>query len=428
VSERTREFLRRRAGELTRRGRVSVVAGATAATAGFLTGQLILVRVAVLLLFLPLVCLALVHRTRREIGASRRIDPGRLQVGEEARVDVVVQNNGLSGCGLLLAADTLPAGLTGRTQFAVRGLAAAETARAQYTVRSLLRGRHAVGPLTLRLSDPFGMCGVDRSVGGTDELIVIPAVHRLPVLRLGAEAAGTSDTRKTHPPTAGDDDLSVREYRRGDSLRRVNWRVTARRGELMVRQEEHPPQTRATLLLDTRGAAHRGEGPNASVEWAISAAASIGVHLLNRRFALRAVTETGTGLGGRIPEQLPPGPGTEGPYLDGLAVLQNSTARRLIEPGRFPGLGGDGLLVALVGELSIADAEELAARRRAGSIGIAIMLDVDAWEKSGRRRSRETVADRAAVLRNRGWSVAHARAGDDVAEVWQRVRSRSDAA
>ncbi|HEX3611350.1 MAG TPA: DUF58 domain-containing protein [Sporichthyaceae bacterium] len=413
--------------ELTWRGRFSVAAGLVAMVVGLPLHQMILVRVAVLLLFLPPVCLLLVHRTRHQVRASRRIEPGRVSAGEQATVTVAVANNGLTGCGLLLAADTLPVGLAGRTRFAVRGLAAAATAEARYQVDCLVRGRHPVGPLTLRLTDPFGMSGVDRSISGTDDLVVIPKVHPLPHLRFGAEVAGTSDTRKTHPPTAGDDDLAVREYRRGDSMRRINWRVTARRGELMVRQEEHPPQTRATLLLDSRAEAHRGEGLDSSLEWAVSAAASIGVQLLARRFALRAICESGIGLGALVPEVLPPGPGVEHTYLDGLAVLEASKTRRLLEPGRFSGLGGDGVLVAIVGDLSTADAEELAARRRAGTVAIALVLDVDTWGRGGRRRSRGGgSADHEAVFRNRGWGVATVRAGDDVAEVWQRVGVRSE--
>ena len=415
------------ARELTWRGQASVVLGLIAAVNGIVFGQLLLFRVAVLFLFLPLVCLLLVRRTRHELRATRRIDPPRLTAGEDAQVTVVVENNAISGVGLLLAADTLPAGLDGQTRFAIRGLAPAAVIEAQYRVHSAVRGRHQIGPLTLRLADPFGMCGLDRSISSTDELIVVPAVFPLPQLRLGAEVSGDSDNQRRPPPIASNDDLSVREYRRGDSLRRVNWRVTARRNELMVRQEEHPPQTRATLLLDSRLDAHRGEGVANSLEWAISAAASIGVHLVQRRFSLRVFNETGLGLGGLVHDVLDPAPGVEGQFLDGLAVLAASKARRLLEPGRFAGLGADGLLVAVVGEISIADAEELAARRRAGGTAIAVMLDVATWGGSGRRRAKDSTGDHGAVLRSRGWIVVSAHAGDDIAGVWQRAAGRSDA-
>ena len=78
---------------------------------------------------------------------------------------------------------------------------------------------------------------------------------------------------------AGDDDVIPRAYRDGDELRRVHWRSTARYGELMVRREEQRWQDRAVLILDSRRSAHIGSGPSSSFEFAVSAAASIGVHL-----------------------------------------------------------------------------------------------------------------------------------------------------
>jgi hypothetical protein len=149
--------------------------------------------------------------------------------------------------------------------------------------------------------------------------------------------------------------------------------------------------------------------------------ASIGVHLIARRFGLRVYTEAGSGLSGLVPEVLTPGPGADGLLLDGLAMLESSHAKRLLEPGRYTRLGGDGLLVAVAGDLSVADAEELAGRRRSGSTGIALLLDVATWGTGGHRRSRAGSGDRSAVLRNRGWSVLTVRAGDDIAELWRQV-------
>ena len=85
----------------------------------------------------------------------------------------------------------------------------------------------------------------------------------------------------------------MREYRRGDDLRRVHWRSSARVGELMVRREEQPWQSRATVFLDNRGTSHRGQGAACSLEAAVSAAASIAVHLTHRGYTVRLVTASG---------------------------------------------------------------------------------------------------------------------------------------
>src|SRR5690606_27796791 len=74
------------------------------------------------------------------------------------------------------------------------------------------------------------------------------------------------------------------------------WRSTARHGELMVRREEQHFRSSGTLFLDTRRRAHRGEGPAGSFEQAVSAAASIGVHLVRAGLSLRYVTDAGETL------------------------------------------------------------------------------------------------------------------------------------
>ena len=61
----------------------------------------------------------------------------------------------------------------------------------------------------------------------------------------------------------------------------------------MVRREEQPWQSRATLFLDNRLRAHRGQGIASSLEAAVSAAASIAVHLSQRGFMVRLVTAAG---------------------------------------------------------------------------------------------------------------------------------------
>lgn len=87
-------------------------------------------------------------------------------------------------------------------------------------------------------------------------------------------------------------------------MRRVHWSATARRGELMVRQEETAATPRATLVLDQRESCYDhgflspfwAETPDDSspassetFEWAVSAVMSVGTHLLERGFAVRFI-------------------------------------------------------------------------------------------------------------------------------------------
>ena len=68
--------------------------------------------------------------------------------------------------------------------------------------------------------------------------------------------AGRREPRELEASTAspragyGNEVFGVREYRPGDSLRRIHWRSSARRGELVVREYEPPGLQTLTILVD----------------------------------------------------------------------------------------------------------------------------------------------------------------------------------
>ena len=93
-----------------------------------------------------------------------------------------------------------------------------------------MRGRYPIGPLRLRIADPFGMCEVTRSFTATDPARRRPA-DLAPAARSDAGGlwAGTGESQARNAAASGEDDIATREYRHGDDLRRVHWRSTAQR-------------------------------------------------------------------------------------------------------------------------------------------------------------------------------------------------------
>ena len=164
--------------------------------------------------------------------------------------------------GLLMLQDRVPYVLGPRPRFVLDRVEPGGRREVSYRVRSDLRGRYPLGPLQLRLTDPFGMCELTRSFSTYDTLTVVPRVEPLPPVRLAGEATGYGDGRQ---PLAGAGRRGRRRSRAatgyGDDLRRVHWRSTARYGELMVRREEQPQRARCTVLLDTRRHRLPGRGP-----------------------------------------------------------------------------------------------------------------------------------------------------------------------
>ena len=287
---------------LTTRGRSFLAAGIAACLCGLILREMDLLRVGIFLCALPIATAIVVARTRYRLSCVRRIEPQRVPVGETAQVVLRVENLSRVATGILLLEDRLPYSLGGRPRFVVNRIESLGVREVSYPVRSDVRGRFVVGPLSLRFADLFGLVELTRSFTTTDALVVTPTVVPLPAIRLGGDWAGGGDSRARSISTMGEDDVTTREYRHGDDLRRVHWRSTARYGELMVRREEQPWQNRGVLLLDSRVTAHRGEGPGSSFEWAVSAIASIGSHLGSRRIRAalhHRIWQRGLGLFGR---------------------------------------------------------------------------------------------------------------------------------
>ena len=429
---------RKALGGLTTRGRSFVAAGAAAAVCSYILGQSDLLRVGLLLAVLPLVCVAVLYRTRYRVAGSRRLAPSRVPAMSEARVHLRVDNVSRVPTGLLMLQDRVPYVLGPRPRFVLDRVEPGGHREVSYRVRSDLRGRYPLGPLQLRLTDPFGMVELTRSFSAFDTLTVVPRVESLPPVRLAGESAGYGESRTRALAFSGEDDVIPRGYRHGDDLRRVHWRSTAKYGELMVRREEQPNRARCTILLDTRRDAYFGAGPDSAFEWAVSGAASVSTHMLERGYGVRLLTDTGSSV---------PGPDGSagfsadsgdmaGVLLDTLAVIDHSDGESLSAAYDVLRSGSEGLLVGFFGDLYEEQATTISRMRQRAGGAVAFVLDSDDWLAreiarfgadggSGRAETGAEASDsteRAVrMLRESGWTVVEVRPGDTLPELWQQA-------
>jgi uncharacterized protein (DUF58 family) len=418
---------------LTTRGKSFLATAIAVALVALLLGEKDLLRLAVLLAALPLLAAWYVGRSRYKLACGRTLEPHRTAVGASARVVLRLQN--LSGLptGTLLLEDRLPYALGSRPRLVLERLGRHQASSVAYTVRAEVRGRYKVGPLVVRLIDPFGLCELTRAFPSVDHLTVIPQVVPLPTLRLTGEYSGAGESRARSVAVHGEDDTATREYRYGDDLRRVHWRSTARAGELMVRREEQPWDTRATLILDTRADAHRGEGPAASFEWAVSAVASAATHLQRNGYKLRLAADASASLDTSEDE-------SDGPILDYLAEVRpqrQGDIADLIERIRqrssgglagggltHGGLGHGGLLIAVFGLLTVAEAELLAGLRAANASCVALLIDSTTWLNLStieREEADRAQATAALALMRSGWRVVAVSHGDKLSALWPKL-------
>ncbi|MBB4930937.1 uncharacterized protein (DUF58 family) [Lipingzhangella halophila] len=397
---------------LTLRGLGLVLVGAATIAGGYQLGQRDFVVLGTLALALPLLGLLTVARTPRIVTHRRALTPSRIPAGAEAQVLLQIANSSsVLPIGGLLVADSLPVLLGQEHRFAVGYLGPRGTRDLSYRIRAQMRGRFQIGPLRLWCTDALGCVRLPRALGPATTLLVTPPVVPLPESPL-TRGSATAAENPTRPMSgAGEDDVLPREYRRGDDLRRVHWRSTARHGQLMVRREEHQWRDRSEILLDTRAAAHAGAGPGSSLEFGVSATASIALHLLERGNEVRVATPEGELANGRAQD-----------VLDALTLVREAPAgaapavsslRGGAEALSIPGASGRGLLIAVLGALDAADTAALARERgTTDRTHVALLCGRAAWsEPAALQRSEE-------ALTNAGWTVLRADSVDELARVW----------
>ncbi|MFI1766944.1 DUF58 domain-containing protein [Streptomyces sp. NPDC020800] len=417
---------------LTTRGRSFLAAGIAAAICAYVLGQSGLLRVGLLLAVLPLLCATVLYRTRYRVSGSRRLSPARVPAGSEARVHLRMDNVSRLPTGLLMLQDRVPYVLGPRPRFVLDRVEPGGRREVSYRVRSDLRGRYPLGPLQLRLTDPFGMCELTRSFSTFDTLTVVPRVDPLAPVRFGGEAKGYGDGQQRSLALAGEDDVIPRGYRYGDDLRRVHWRSTARYGELMVRREEQPRRSRCTVLLDTRGLAYEGAGPDSAFEWAVSGTASVLVHMLERGFSVRLLTDSGSSVPGEGADGFAgAGQGAAdaaGLMMDTLAVIDHSDGTGLSRAYDVLRGGNEGLLVAFLGDLDEEQASMVARMSRRSGGAVAFVLDPDTWvrESTDVPRPGGRHEERLRMLREAGWTALSVPRGASLNDLWRQAdRERS---
>ncbi|MGI8628438.1 MAG: hypothetical protein ACR2J5_18010 [Geodermatophilaceae bacterium] len=207
---------------LTLRGNCLVAAGIALVLTGITLGESALLRAAIFALTLPLVASLFVGRNRFRLSSTRSIVPSRTPVGQPATIVLRVTNRAEQRSGLLQLDDAVPHVLGAHARFVVDRLAPDASVELSYQVSSALRGRFAIGPLRLKLTDPFGLVERSRGFAATDVLTIVPVVHPLPGVGLGGAYSTGGDSSARSVSIQGEDDAATREFRSGNDLRKVH--------------------------------------------------------------------------------------------------------------------------------------------------------------------------------------------------------------
>jgi uncharacterized protein (DUF58 family) len=378
-------------------GFVATVLGWASQTTGLALGGALVLCSALLIYVWQRYCLT-------GVSYHRTISGNRANFGEQLHLDVEVVNDKALPLTWLEIEDEYPAVLNAIGATVVRNLEHErgqltqlvamlpyQRLRRRVTIPCDARGRFVIGPATLRSGDPLRTHVHESYVRDPIVFLVYPKVFALSPAGIAPRVVlGT-----TRANLLVDDPIrvaGVRDYRPGDPLRAIDWRATARRSSLLVREYEPTASLRAAVFIDLpvpRGE-HRHEIEDV-VEFTIALAASVITSLSDAGITV-GLFASGTAQQRPISHAPSSSPAALAEHLELLAEASPfgpvSFADVLVRESA--GLSSATSVVVISSEFAERSAIAMAARRRRGSV-TAIWIERDGGGSPPPRSAAEVV-------------------------------------
>ena len=246
---------------LTRRGRLLLVLGGALYLAAWAFGSNPLYPVALGFLVVVLVAAVSVHLAARPMAYRRRSSGVDYVEGDDVVVDVELQPRGSLGLASASVAERLAK--LGEQRIPLRR--EGRLLRGRYVLKAVPRGRYPLDDAEAVVEDPFALESARVRLPEQGALLVLPRIVELDGLFSESGTRAHDGRRLLLRRPSGFDVHSVREYIEGESLRRVHWKTTARRGTLMVKELQDEPRDEIAILLDADAGSVAGGSFDAQV-------------------------------------------------------------------------------------------------------------------------------------------------------------------
>ena len=258
-----------------------------------------------------------------KISYERRLSRQRVFIDDEVAVTISLTNKKPVPLGRIKIEDEMPSGIElegadfvassgpkSRTLRLSTSVSWYERITWKYRVRCRQRGLYHLGPARIESGDLFGFYSSQLTASGQDYVLVYPKVVPLPELGLpvarplGEVGGGIRLFEDPSRPSG------IRDYQRGDPLKIIDWKASAKSQKLQVRTFDPSSSTTVVLVVVAETTSRHWEGYSSThLERVITAAASLASHVAESQYSL-------------------------GLFSNGAALLSDRPMR--IEPSRSP--------------------------------------------------------------------------------------------
>ena len=214
-------------------------------------------------------------RSWSTVGAERTVEGGTVELELELRSDVGVPH---AEVALILPEDARA--VDGPNPALVR-MGPGQSVELAWRVECDRWGAYPLGEAAVRSRDALGLFVYEQRVGQPQPLKVYPSAERLRSVLRPLATQPSAGNQVARERGEGIEFADLRPFVHGDRLRRINWRATARSGELWV-NELHPERnTDVVLFLDTFVEARREDAGTLDLQ--VRAAATLAERYLAHR-------------------------------------------------------------------------------------------------------------------------------------------------
>jgi uncharacterized protein (DUF58 family) len=245
------------------------------------------------------------------------VEPERITAVEGEELDLKLTLSTLTPVERLEVVLVVPGGLevvSGKSAQSVR-LGWDDERTLELRLRCARWGNYDVGDVRLRARDRLGLLVWEEAVDRRERIRVYPTPEELRRIVRPVVTQLYTGNEVARQKGDGLEFADLREFVPGDRLRSINWRASARRGDLVV-NERHPERNADVILfLDTFADARRGD--RSTLDLAVRATATLASRYLERRDRVGLVS-----FGG-ILRWLTPGMGTTQRYRIVDALLES---------------------------------------------------------------------------------------------------------
>lgn len=210
----------------------------------------------------------------KSLSVTRCNDIYYCQNGCESFSDIIVENRGIFPLDNIIIHDKASGGYEVGVGIFAESIPYGNTLKLSSKIDTMRRGRFTAGPIVVKGCDPLNLFPWSKKIDSYIDIYIYPKFSSIELLIMSGAVGGKVKVR--NPLYEDLSQLeSMREYRAGDSLKKINWKASAKSGTLQTMEFSNTLSTPLYIILDIEPERYPLKHRYSNIERAIEVASSI---------------------------------------------------------------------------------------------------------------------------------------------------------